>query len=549
MNDLASLAAEVAKVTGADLPAVLEGDAPVPAMADQGDVYFVGLIGGKDVGKTSLANAIAGADLGKPTGVGEGTRTVTAYAHRSAVHEVKRRLGDVTIVPHELESLRRQVLLDLPDIDSRYADHVQLTRHMLRHLLYPVWVQSVEKYADARPRDLLKQVAAGNDPGNFIFVLSKADQLVDREGTEAALELADDYANRIADTLELPAKPEVLLCSAHRPGDLDLPRLQDRLGVERDHERVRSDVDRAGRRLSATVAGWVREQNLPELADAARRRLDLATELVTSRAAGPVLEVALPRLADDPGHRAAVAEPAARERVRAWPLVGWIDVALTPLVSLVRQNLMPASTEAALLERHLADAGQDTAAGIRSAFAALRATHPDVADLYATRHLWETAEAEAAASDLRRRLSAALDTQRDAIRHRLRPTRWLLPIRWLLTVGVVVWFAVVQPLLEVFVPRDEWSWTELLREAVLLLNAQTLLASIGFCISYLIIVWVAVRLRAYKLVARQRRKLLAAEDDEASPAHQVVAWTADLLRPLRDRHAVLARLAERGEQL
>ncbi|MEM1012168.1 MAG: hypothetical protein AAGI46_08100 [Planctomycetota bacterium] len=544
MTSLSDLACEVARVTGAELPDVLSGDAPVPTLADAGDVYFVGLIGGKDVGKTSLANAIAGAELGKPTGHGEGTRAVTAYAHRAAVPEVRRRLGDVAIVPHELEQLRRQVLLDLPDIDSRYADHITLTRQTLRHLLYPVWVQSVEKYADKRPRDLLAQVAQGNDPGNFVFVLSKADQLVDREGTDAALEVADDYAGRVADALELPAKPEVLLCSAHRPEQLDLPRLREKLGIDKEAKAVRGDMAKAGERLSSTVASWVREQNLPALTDKAKRQLDLATELVTDRAASPVLQVALPRLADDPGHRAAVAEPAARARTRAWPLVGWIDMALSPVVSLIGQNLMPASTEAASLERHLADAGHDTAQGIRSAFATLRSTHPDVAEHYASRHLWESAEAETAAADLRRRLSAALDRQRDAIRHRLRPSRWLLPIRWLLTVGVVVWFAIAQPLLEVVVPQEEWSWTELLREAVLLINAQTLLASAGFVLAYLLLVWAAVRVRAYRLAARQRHKLLSAEDDDASPAHQVVLWTGDLVAPLRDRHAMLERLSK-----
>ncbi len=545
MTDLRRLAHDVARITGNPLPDVLDDDAPVPTLAMDTSVYFVGLIGGKDVGKTSLANAIAGASLGEPVGIGEGTRAVTAYAHRAVVPLVKERLGsETTIVPHEVEHLRRQVLLDLPDIDSKYADHARLTRQMLRHMLYPVWVQSVEKYADQRPRELLKQVAAGNDTGNFVFVLSKADQLVDREGTEAALELGDDYASRIADALELPAKPEVLLCSAHRPDDLDLPRLRERLGIDRDESAVSEDAGRASAKLGATVQRWLRDQNLPVLVEAAERQLDHATELMATRAAGPLLEVALPRLVDDAGHRMACAEPAVRGRVRAWPLVKWIDLAAAPLVALVRQNLLPATTEAASLDRHLADAGEQLSSGIAGAFATLRASHPDVVELYRDRHLWEPAEAQAAASDLRRRMTTALDRQRDLIRSRLRPSILLAPIRWLMTVGVIVWFVFIQPLLQVAVPEEEWSWTELVQEAVLLLNAQTLLAAGGFVLTWLVLLWIAIRLRAYRLVDRQRQRMLADDDNPESPAGVVVAWTRDLVEPLQTRHDQLATLAE-----
>ncbi len=48
---------------------------------------------------------------------------------------------------------------------------------MLRQMLFPIWLQSVEKYADQQPQQLLAKVAEGNDPANFIFVLNKADQL------------------------------------------------------------------------------------------------------------------------------------------------------------------------------------------------------------------------------------------------------------------------------------------------------------------------------------------------------------------------------------
>ena len=132
--------------------------------------------------------------------------------------------GRYEIVSHAVESLQRQVLLDLPDIDSQYSDHIEITRRMLRHMLFPIWMQSVEKYADQQPQKLLAAVAAGNDPANFLFCLNKCDQL----GGESGAELRDDYASRIARVLGQAAPPKVFLISAIQPAAFDLPALRRR---------------------------------------------------------------------------------------------------------------------------------------------------------------------------------------------------------------------------------------------------------------------------------------------------------------------------------
>ena len=48
---------------------------------------------------------------------------------------------------------------------------------MLRHMLFPVWMVSIEKYADRQPQEMLRKVAAGNAPENFVFCLNKVDQV------------------------------------------------------------------------------------------------------------------------------------------------------------------------------------------------------------------------------------------------------------------------------------------------------------------------------------------------------------------------------------
>src|SRR4051795_10572115 len=200
-TDVQQLVADAVELTGAPPPEVLDADAPVYSADDDaaGSIYFVGLIGGKDVGKSSLVNALVGQPISQQTSYGEGTHSVIAYAHASVADEMRQRLerevpGRYRIVTHDVASLRRQVLLDLPDIDSHWTEHVQVTRRMLRHMLFPIWIQSVEKYADQQPQKLLQQVAEGTDPSNFLLRLNKADQLIAREGASAGETLRDDYA-------------------------------------------------------------------------------------------------------------------------------------------------------------------------------------------------------------------------------------------------------------------------------------------------------------------------------------------------------------------
>ena len=84
---LEQLVREAMEVTGAPKPVLLEDDAPVltdAALAggDEG-FYLVGLIGGKDVGKSALVNALVGKPITAVTSHGAGTEIVIAYTHSS----------------------------------------------------------------------------------------------------------------------------------------------------------------------------------------------------------------------------------------------------------------------------------------------------------------------------------------------------------------------------------------------------------------------------------------------------------------------------------
>jgi hypothetical protein len=130
-TEVRELIDEMIELTGADAPGMLDAEAPVLVTdAPQRSIYLVGLVGGKDVGKSSLVNALVGKPITLPTSHGRGTETVVAYAHESAAGELRELLerevpGRFTIVTHSIQELSRRVLLDLPDIDSRYDDHLQ----------------------------------------------------------------------------------------------------------------------------------------------------------------------------------------------------------------------------------------------------------------------------------------------------------------------------------------------------------------------------------------------------------------------------------------
>src|SRR5205085_171860 len=104
----------------------------------------------------------------------------------------------------------------------------------------PVWVQSVEKYADALPRQLLARVAEGNDPANFVFCLSKVDHVAAQGGERGVAELRDDFASRVGAALKLPAPPRVYAVSSVRGESFDLPALRAALSRGRTSESLTS---------------------------------------------------------------------------------------------------------------------------------------------------------------------------------------------------------------------------------------------------------------------------------------------------------------------
>src|SRR5712671_2913899 len=100
--NLEQLVKEVIDLTEADGPVL--SDEAMRGAEEQG-FYLVGLIGGKEVGKSAMVNALVGKAITQSTSFGEGTQIVTAYAHTSQVQYLREMLdrevpGKYNIVTH-----------------------------------------------------------------------------------------------------------------------------------------------------------------------------------------------------------------------------------------------------------------------------------------------------------------------------------------------------------------------------------------------------------------------------------------------------------------
>jgi hypothetical protein len=562
-TELQQLVRDTIELTGAPGPSVLDDRGPTLAVdaLDASGFYLIGLIGGKEVGKSSLVNALVGAAITKPTSFGPGTETVIAYAHESQAAALKELLDQhvpkqYRIIAHRMGSLSRQVLLDLPDIDSHFESHLELTRRMLKHILYPLWIQSVEKYADRQPQQLLAAVAGGNSVANFLFCLNKVDQLRQQGGDGAIEELRADFAQRIGKTLSI-APPKVWMLSAAHPNEFDLPELRKLLSQEKSDGMVKQSQAAAKQQQDRSILTWIDSQDLSGRLDRLKRLEEEAAELLAARVGTPLLEKSLPELAEDPASRLALTDEVLATRVSHWPMVNLVHLVLTPVLAVVRRNVGVTRSAAlpdaeGLVDAHLRPGGVPVATLVRNTFALLQQSNPRISELYAQRRLWEDMPADTAAIALRTRLTDTIDRQRQAVRNNLagRASVLFAPLRWLLTIGAILWFPFVQPAMEAMLVNNSPDWSiihdasKLTRLIVQIVSVNQLLQSLEFLLLYFFLLWVILRWHTQRRVAKFAAKWRD-DSSDLSLTMQTISWLDELLLPVRDAKEKVQGLAER----
>ncbi|MGH7179944.1 MAG: hypothetical protein ACREJC_21385, partial [Tepidisphaeraceae bacterium] len=168
---------------------------------------------------------------------------------------------------------------------------------------------------------------------------------------------------------------------------------------------------------------------------------------------------------------------------------------------------------------------------LQPAFAHLRQTDPALATLYRTRRLWDDAPADAAGTELSVRLIASLEAQRQTLSDSMSSKLTLIwsPLRWLLTIGALLWFPLVQPILETALNvSGKLSVRDIARLIVPLIGATYLLKSVAFLCIYFVVLWLIVRWdtqrRAARFIKRSSSGLTAA----------TLEWVDELSAPIRE---------------
>jgi len=228
-----------------------------------------GLLGGKDVGKSTLINALVGRSISvDDREVGEGTARPVAYVHQDMEAYVRERFRSIHGAPeihcHEDAATRNLAFVDMPDFDSELRTHEQTVRECLPLLDRVLWVTSPQKANDRIWVEYTRR--ALKDLGNVYCVLNRADELLEddegfREGSgrEPAERFWQEQAAWFEDQLrdvryDIPRDRQFLICAKYPTAD----RIVD--AVARAWGGL-NDRDEAGARgLVAGVAGRLQSE-------------------------------------------------------------------------------------------------------------------------------------------------------------------------------------------------------------------------------------------------------------------------------------------------
>lgn len=585
-------------------PASLELGADV-ALRDE--LVVCGLLGGKEVGKSTLIDALAGTKVARsPKPVGEGTTRPLAYVHEDARETVTQRLREINrlmpvdLWPHRADALRNVVLVDLPDFDSQFAEHEQIVRSVARLLDRVVWVLTPRKIGD---RDWVRMVhRVIKDTRNVYCVLNKLDELMtDGEGpaggngqgaeafwvrqrqwmdaslrsagcdeatqsrflVSAGFPTADRFVSRVAQLWDDPAWQRY---SSDRQAVTQVAGL-----AVADLERLRASVLAP---LGTEQARGIKLANLRcERAEAVERirrhydldrvreRLSAACDEAYYRAvlAQSLGEGAAAEIAEglEAGVRrdAELADELLERRVEDWPLLRIVYWPFGWLSRSVGRRLTPRGA-GARPEAGDGPRGLDVeafAARVQELRARVMADHVLTVNRFEME--WEMPEGQVLARGAQRGIGALADQLEtrliESIRARDRRPSFLARLAlW----GVLLWFPLVQPVaegvLQLLSAGGVIETVGGLYHVVAALGATRLLAGLGMVAVVYVVVLAAMYVRALRAV-RAARSLQDVESPwiEAVDATLMSAVVEPLAAPFRTRHRELDALCERLRSL
>jgi predicted ATPase len=139
-------------------------------------VIVIVLMGGTGVGKSTLLNALAGAQIAQASFTRPTTRDPVVYYHQSVRSDrLDHALRHCRLVQHDRESLAQKIIVDTPDLDSNDLSNREKLLEVLPVADIVLYVGSQEKYHDQLGWDIFKQHRKRRA---FAFVLNKWDRCI-----------------------------------------------------------------------------------------------------------------------------------------------------------------------------------------------------------------------------------------------------------------------------------------------------------------------------------------------------------------------------------
>lgn len=197
------------------------------------DALTVAFAGGTGTGKSSLVNAIVGAEVVSAGVLRPTTQAAVAVVPANLGGSIAALLDAVGVGETSDESgPEGRVLVDLPDYDSIERAHREIASAVVPNVDVVIWVADPEKYADPTVREqFLEPMLAYED--QFLFALNKVDLI--SEDVEPVV----DHFRSILTTIGY-ASPSVVATAARngQSGEADVEDLAHALAESMDTKRA-----------------------------------------------------------------------------------------------------------------------------------------------------------------------------------------------------------------------------------------------------------------------------------------------------------------------
>ena len=230
---------------------VIRGELPeLPPEPDTKDFYLFGVLGAKNVGKSSLVAAVLGLTHApeEDRELGEGTRSPKVFASPELMPRVLSCFAKAGVEAEpsrdagRVAGLEKVAFVDLPDIESRFDDHLPMVMAVNGEVDGLLIVRTAESSFD---ETFLAKLRAFRRPQMDVYlVMNKFDDWVAaRDGDEGeARAVCTEHLAEVLRGLELSTE-DVFLTDARPPGvrendGYDLPRLGQQLLQDKSTEEL-----------------------------------------------------------------------------------------------------------------------------------------------------------------------------------------------------------------------------------------------------------------------------------------------------------------------